>query len=110
LELEDDAIDRKRDLQQRDERDLQESLQIPANASCVCAQDAEQRAPTAGELIDLLQSFVDQLTFVTEVVELVEVNFTSCSEQLESFETLETVSIDLEEAFGTDAVVTKAEL
>lgn len=107
LELEDDVIDRKL---RRDERTLQTSLLVPVNASCACNQDSAERAPTAEELLAVLQSFIDQLTFVTEIVDLVEVNSTVCSDQWETFQTTETVSVSLEETFGLGTVVTKQEL
>ena len=72
--------------------------------SCACAIGAQQRPPTADEVLQLLQLSIDQFLFVTEIVDLVEVDLKPCSDEVEIFTTTETVMIDLNEAFGDMSV------
>lgn len=76
---------------------------VPEDASCSCSVDAISRSPTANEFLSELSVAVDTLPFVTEVFSVVEVDVEECPDvDLEIFETVQTVPIDLADVFSND--------
>ena len=100
--LSDDVVGRRR-LSSKT-RNLQEL--VPEDATCACSVDADPRSPTADELLAELDVAVNNLSYVSDAINVVEVDVERCSEELEIFETLQTVSFDVAAVFGSEAVPT----